>query len=97
MTVESNANWDAEFTGPIWGTFSIVLDDDLGTWDGTFQGKRTLEDQQWVTLLHATGHGSGGAIDGMQLRLVDRIVVGCPLMCPNVGNVQGYILDPHSR
>lgn len=96
-TVEVNANWDADFTGHMWGTFSIELDNDLGFWEGTFQGKRTREGDQWLLVINGTGHGTGGAVEGMQVKLVDQIETLYPVLGPVIGNVTGRILDPHSK
>ena len=95
-TVESNLNWDAEFTGPVWGTFSLQLDAG-GAWDGSFRGSRRREGGQWITLINGVGHGTGGAVEGMQIRLVDRVVTFAPQPLANIGSVEGRILDPHSN
>jgi hypothetical protein len=96
MTVKANANYDANATGPVWGTFSVALDAG-GTWDGTFQGIRIQEGNTWVAPLHASAQGTGGPVDGMQLLLVDRIVDFEPAGVVYIGTLQGRILDPHGK
>lgn len=96
MTVMANANYDANATGPVWGTFSVALDAG-GTWDGTFQGIRGQEGNTWVAPLHASGQGTGGVVDGMQMLLVDRIVDFDPAGVVYIGSIQGRILDPHGK
>ena len=96
MTIEINSNLDADSTGPAWGTFSLALDAG-GTWDGTYQGRRVKEGDHWVVPLHVSGQGTGGAIDGMQMMCVDRIVEFTPLGIPYIGTIEGRIVDPHAK
>lgn len=95
-TIVTNFNLDAEFTGPVWGTVSIALDAG-GTWEGTYQGKTSVEDGQGVLVLNSKSHGSGGAIEGMQLKFTEVIVSASPLLIPYTGTINGRILDPHSK
>jgi hypothetical protein len=96
MTVELNANMDAEYTGPVWGTFSLALDAG-GTWDGTWQGRRSRVGDHWIVPLHVSGQGTGGAVDGMKLMVVDRIVVPTAAPIAYTGTIEGRIVDPHSK
>ena len=96
MTVVLNANFDANATGPTWGTFSLALDAG-GTWDGTYQGIRFQEGSTWVIPFHVSGQGTGGAIDGMHLLAVDRIVAFAPAPVVYTGSIEGCIIDPHSK
>jgi hypothetical protein len=96
VTVEVNGNLDPEFIGPEWGTFSIDLDAG-GTWDGTLEGRRVKEDNLWVIPLHVSGQGTGGAVDGMQLMLVDRVVMFFPIPIAFTGTLEGRIVDPHAQ
>jgi len=96
MTVELNANWDADYTGPAWGTFSIALDGG-GSWDGTWQGRRMLEDGTWVIPLHVVGHGTGGTVEGLQFTAVDRIVSVFPNSIAYIGTIEGRVVDPHAK
>lgn len=96
MTVVINANFEADTTGPTWGTFSIALDAG-GTWDGTFEGRRVREGNHWVAPLHVSGQGTGGAVDGMHLMAVDRLVIPTPLPIAYFGTIEGRIVDPHAK
>ncbi len=53
-TVVINANWHADMTGPMWGTFHFVTDEG-GVWDGTWAGMATAGGS-WY---NAVGDGSG--------------------------------------
>jgi hypothetical protein len=99
MTVVLNANLDASGAGPVWGTFSIALDDG-GTWEGTYQGLRITEideiteDPYWTATLHVVGKGYGGLVDGMQLMGEDEIWTPLTPPIAYVGTIEGRILDP---
>jgi hypothetical protein len=49
-----NANWDANFHGPMWGTFTFISDEG-GSWTGTWNGQMT-ENGSWY---NAVGNGQG--------------------------------------
>ena len=53
-TVVVNANWNSEFHGPMWGTFSSVTDEG-GLWEGTWAGRLTEKGPVY----NATGKGYG--------------------------------------
>ena len=93
MMVEMNANWDANFQGPIWGTFSILLDSE-GIWVGTWQGLRVFENGEWAAELHVSGNGFGGLVDGMKMTAEDRIAGIFPMPIAYEGVIEGRILDP---
>ena len=60
-TVVMNANWQADWTGPMRGTFSFVTDEG-GLWEGTWAGKMTEAGPVY------TGSGKGSGIyDGMKI------------------------------
>lgn len=96
MTVVSNANWDANATGPMWGTASLAVDAG-GTWDGTWQGVRIQEASTWVIPIHYSAQGTGGAVDGMHSLVVDRAVAFAAMPVAYVGTVEGRIVDPHGK
>jgi hypothetical protein len=52
-TVDLNANWYADFTGPMWGTFELETDD--GGWEGTWAGLMTNQGPRY----NAVGDGIG--------------------------------------
>ena len=96
MTVELNANFDADSTGPVWGTFSLALDAG-GTLDGTFQGRRMQEDDHFIVPLQVSGQGTGGGVDGVHLMAVDLITAFSPGPFPYTGIIEGRIVDPRSK
>jgi hypothetical protein len=49
-----NANWDEDYTGPMWGTF-VFISDEGGKWTGTWNGQMTA-DGSWY---NAYGKGQG--------------------------------------
>jgi len=95
MTVEMNSNMDADFAGPVWGTFSIEIDSG-GTWEGTWQGLRVrVAEEEWTATLHVQGRGFGGAVDGMKLMAADEIVSPTPVAIVYWGFIQGRVVDPN--
>ena len=95
MTIVLNANWDADFSGPLWGTFSLALDSG-GTWEGTYQGLRErVAEDQWVGLLRVRGKGYGGIIDGMKLIAEDQLVSFTPAPLAYLGEIEARIVDPN--
>ena len=56
-----NANWDANFTGPMWGVFTFQSDEG-GIFKGTWNGMMTA-DGSWY---NAVGNGSG-MYEGLKL------------------------------
>ena len=95
MTIELNANWDADFSGPLWGTFSMAVDSG-GTWEGTWQGLRErIAEDQWAGTLHVIGKGYGGIVDGMKLMAEDQIVSFTAAPIAYLGMIEGRIVDPN--
>jgi hypothetical protein len=90
MTIVMNANFDADFTGPTWGTFSLALDSG-GTLDGTWEGVRVYRGNEWITPLHANGFGTG-SMEGTQALISDRIVGFWPMPIVYIGTVEGRLL-----
>ena len=95
MTVVFNANVDAAFEGPAWGTFSIDVDDSEGTWEGTWQGLRVAEDGYWTAALNVHGKGFGGIVDGLKLMAEDQLFLPTPLPVAYTGTIRGRIIDPN--
>jgi hypothetical protein len=95
MTVVLNSNLDADFAGPVWGTFSLALDSG-GTWEGTWQGLRVrAEEQLWTATLHVMGKGFGGNVDGMHLMVEDEIVSPSAVLIVYTGSIEGRVVDPN--
>lgn len=93
MTITNNANFDPEFNGPQWGTFSLAYDGG-GTLEGTWQGVRRREGDAWVTVLHATAHLSGGPYDGATVIIKDTITSYFPIPLAYTGEIEGSIINP---
>jgi hypothetical protein len=83
--VTSNMNWDANHSGPFWGTFHLESADMDGYWDGTFTGHMPADGS--CAEITSVGLG-GGAFEGLQYRLT---LVGCG----DSSTIEGEILDPH--
>lgn len=86
-----NANFDPEFSGAVWGTWSLDIEDGPGVWDGTWNGqRRTSMDPEeclgitpcWVGELRLVGHGSGGIVKGLQVISTERVLTFSPLPAP---------------
>jgi hypothetical protein len=85
--VISNMNWDANHSGPFWGTFHLESDDLDGYWDGTFTGYMPADGS--CAEITSVGFG-GGDFEGLQYRLN---LVGCGAS----STIEGEILDPHGE
>jgi len=94
MTVELNSNMAADFTGPVWGTFSIALDAG-GSWEGTWQGLRVAEEGYWAAPLHVEAKGYGGVVDGQKLMAEDYIITYTPMPIAYFGFIEGRVVDPN--
>jgi len=94
MTVEMNSNGDANYSGPVWGTFSIALDSG-GTWEGTWQGLRLAEGEYWTATLNVQGKGFGGEVDGMKMMATDEIVSYTAVNLAYFGSIHARIVDPN--
>ena len=86
LTYTVNGNFDADFTGPVWGTWTLEVEACDGVWDGVWNGQRTLLPDQpglagmgtWIGDLRLTGHGRGGCIDGLQMKGTEIITTYTP-------------------
>jgi hypothetical protein len=96
FTIVANSNLDADFTGPQWGTFALALDTG-GVIEGTFEGLRAKEGNQWVAPLHVSGRITGGPLDGAKMAGSDRIVSFTPIPIAYIGTVEGLLLVPHQN
>jgi hypothetical protein len=92
-TIAVNANFDADGSGPAWGTISIAPDDG-GTWDGVWEGIRKKVDGVWIIPVHASLRGSG-PLEGMRYKAVDTIMTPTFVVVCYTGVIEGRILDPH--
>ena len=64
-TVTMNANWNANYAGPIWGTAEMVTDDG-GVWQSTWTGKTYADGRSEY---RAVGHGVAGSVQGLHMNL----------------------------
>jgi hypothetical protein len=91
----ASGNLDADYTGPVWGTWTIVPSPDCDPldlidppvfWEGTWQGQRSqycADDQcVWIGDLKLVGKGYGGNIDGIHLKGTELITTYTPLPVP---------------
>ncbi len=104
-TAEVNANWDADGAGPMWGAWRKELDEG-GTWEGTFEGKRSVvPDPAAVAMCYSqascwdehykfVGHGSGGRIDGLQMRGTGDLFSFTLVPIAMIGSVEAEIVPP---
>ncbi len=93
--LEGNSDFDANATGHVWGTFRIELDAG-GVWIGTWNIQRSKAENLnvWVGRGSFVGRGTGGNVDGMQLRF-DEVLTGfMPIPIAYVGSIDGQILAP---
>ena len=89
-----NYNVDAVTNeGQWWGTLTLTPDEPaIGEeWDITYNGRSTKTgESEWTLPVNMMGHGNGGSIDGMHLRVTNTIVYNVPFGFW-LGNVEGYI------
>ena len=90
-----NGNLNADYTGPVWGTWMIVpspgcdpidLIDPPVYWKGTWQGQRLQYCADgscvWIGDLNLVGKGIGGDIDGIHFKGTEVITTFTPLPVP---------------
>jgi hypothetical protein len=63
--IRGDCNLDENLVGPCWGTFQGAALD--GTWEGTWNGK--LDFVLFGGELSFVGHGTGGAVEGLHMKL----------------------------
>lgn len=91
MYGEMGVNWDAQYTGPVWGSWLLVpaetcdpavLDDPENYWVGSWQGQRTAVCAAgpclWIGNLRFVGRGRG-ELEGLQFRGTELILTYTPL------------------
>ncbi len=86
LTYTVNGNLDVNFTGPVWGTWTLEVEACDGTWEGIWNGQRTLLPGQpgpagmgtWIGTLHLVGHGHGECIDGLQFSATEIVTTFTP-------------------
>ncbi len=92
----ASGNFDANYTGPVWGTWTIVPSPDCKLldltnhptmfWEGTWQGQRSRVCSGvgclWIGDLKLVGKGYGGIIDGLHFKGNEVITTYTPLPVP---------------
>ena len=90
-----NGNLDADYTGPVWGTYLIVpsqgcnpddLLDPAVYWKGTWRGQRSVTCDvascTWIGNLKLVSKGYGGDIDGIHFKGTETITTFTPMPIP---------------
>jgi hypothetical protein len=72
-TIVVNCNLDASLQGHCWGTFGLAVPAQGGAWEGAWSGQFDLANR--LSSYTATGHGSGGTLEGLQIK-VDAVNAG---------------------
>ena len=80
-----NANIHPDGSVNIWGTFRLEVTGG-GVWEGVWEGKQAADGG---TSYSATGHGSGGSVEGLQLLWDGTYPPGSP-----VATIKARILAP---
>lgn len=83
--VTANANMHPNGNVSVWGTFRIVVTEG-GEWEGVWEGRQLADGS---ATYQATGHGSGGNIEGLQLLWYGVYQPGNP-----IGDAEARILTP---
>ena len=92
---DGNGNYDANATGPLWGTFWIELDAG-GVWEGSWTADRSKVGDAWVMRVRGVGRGSGGSGDGMHLRFTEVAPMPNFLAIVWIGLIDAEIFGPPS-
>lgn len=75
------------FSGPVWGSWTLDVDNCDGSWEGTFHGERSfVPDQQgplgagmWIGALKLRGIGSGECVDRLRMSGTELITTLTPM------------------
>lgn len=89
-TILANCNLDESLQGPCWGTFRWEISAQGGQWEGAWSGQFDLANM--VATYTAVGHGSGGALEGLQIKVDGTYPGGSPY-----GNIVVRIVTPGGR
>ncbi|HLG13402.1 MAG TPA: hypothetical protein VJH03_02610 [Blastocatellia bacterium] len=90
-TATLNCNLDENMTGPCWGTFEWPASDEE-RWEGIWYGPFNLA--TFAGSYKAAGHGHGGRLDGLKLKIDAEYPGDRPYP---YGNVSLMVFDPHGR
>ena len=84
-----NANFGPDFTGKVWGTFTLEVEACEGVWEGVWRGQRTFVPGQpnpfpgvplgvWLGAIQITAHGHGDCVDGLRFTATEIITTLTP-------------------
>ncbi len=95
---EGNGDFDADFTGHVWGTFRLELDSG-GVWVGSWIVDRSKVEGMnvWIGRGRFVGRGTSGSVDGMQLRFSEVLTSFLPWPAAYVGSIDAQVLVPSSQ
>jgi hypothetical protein len=90
LTYTLNYNFDADFTGSAWGTWSLEVSACEGVWEGVWNSKRTLLPDLpgplgmgvWIGKMQLIGHGRGACVDGLQMKGSEIATTYTPIPLP---------------
>jgi hypothetical protein len=89
LTYTLNYNFDADFTGTAWGTWSLEVEACEGIWEGVWNSKRTLLPDPgpagmgvWIGKMKLVGHGSGDCVDGLKMNGTEIATTYTPIPLP---------------
>lgn len=56
--------------------------------------RKVLNETKWISVLHCTGVGTGGTLDGNHFRLTEKIITETPMPATLNGVVDGSMIGP---
>jgi hypothetical protein len=93
--IQINDNFDADYTGPGWGTWKVVPGESCDKdslinpnvyWEGTWTGFREIVSDDpittWVHDIKLVGHGVGGNLEGLKIYGTEVITLFTPMAVP---------------
>lgn len=107
LTYVSNASFDADFTGPVWGSWMLEVEACDGVWEGTWSGERTFVPGQWnpvdaflpagfggvwISKFELRGQAEGDCIDRLRMKGIEIITTLTPMPVPY--EVLGPLCEP---
>jgi hypothetical protein len=111
--VEFNANWNADYTGPVWGSLEVQLCDEApvvrgagvsvcpdgrtGAWEGVWFGVRKQSGAGFVIESTIAGYGVDGWIDGYEFELSEQVYFATLTPVAWKGFVVGRVFVPGQR
>jgi hypothetical protein len=85
-----NYNFNPDFAGTAWGTWSLEVAACEGTWEGVWNSKRALLPDPgpagmgvWIGKIQFVGHGSGDCVDGLKVKGTEIATTYSPIPFPH--------------